>query len=55
MAFDDRLVDALRAAGNRDTAPRFAEYAGMVAEAPADRVARWIPGHEPMVETCPTG
>ena len=36
---------------NRDTALRFAEYAGLVGEKLADRVAMWIPLNEPMVET----
>jgi beta-glucosidase len=36
---------------NRDTALRFAEYAAVVGEALADRVAMWIPLNEPMVET----
>jgi beta-glucosidase len=36
---------------NRDTAARFADYATVVAERLADRVAQWIPLNEPMVET----
>ncbi|WP_106179439.1 GH1 family beta-glucosidase [Prauserella shujinwangii] len=35
----------------RDTAARFAEYAAILAERFADRVARWIPLNEPMVTT----
>ncbi|HWC79921.1 MAG TPA: GH1 family beta-glucosidase [Pseudonocardiaceae bacterium] len=36
---------------SRDTALRFAEYAAIVGEALADRVAMWIPVNEPMVQT----
>ncbi len=74
LAFYDRLVDALLAAGvepvptlfhwdlpqwaddaggwwTRDTAHRFAEYAGVVAERLGDRVTRWITLNEPVVVT----
>ena len=34
---------------NRDTAERFAEYAGIVADRLGDRVARWITLNEPVV------
>jgi beta-glucosidase len=36
---------------NRDTIDRFAEYAGIVGEAFADRVEHWIPVNEPNVHT----
>jgi beta-glucosidase len=36
---------------SRDTAERFAEYAAIVGERLADRVAMWIPLNEPVVET----
>jgi beta-glucosidase len=36
---------------SRDTAARFADYAGVVAEALGDRVARWITLNEPVVVT----
>ena len=35
----------------RSTAERFAEYAGVVAEALGDRVAHWVPVNEPNVVT----
>jgi beta-glucosidase len=46
------LPQALEEAGgwlSRDTALRFAEYAGIVAERLADRVAHWVPVNEPNV------
>jgi beta-glucosidase len=46
------LPQALEDAGGwlaRDTALRFAEYAGIVAERLADRVAHWVPVNEPNV------
>jgi beta-glucosidase len=72
LAFYDRLVDALLAAGidpvatlfhwdlpqalqdaggwlRRDTAHRFADYAGLVAEALGDRVKLWITLNEPFI------
>ena len=72
LAFYDRLVDALLAAGitpavtlfhwdlpqalqdaggwrSRETAERFAEYAGHVAAALGDRVGMWITLNEPVV------
>lgn len=36
---------------NRDTIERFAEYAGIVGERLADRVAHWVPVNEPNVVT----
>jgi beta-glucosidase len=48
------LPQALEDAGgwlNRDTAERFAEYAGHVHAALGDRVARWITLNEPFVHT----
>ena len=36
---------------NRDTIDRFAEYAGIVGEAFADRVEHWVPVNEPNVHT----
>jgi beta-glucosidase len=36
---------------SRDTALRFADYAGVVAEALGDRIARWITVNEPLVVT----
>ncbi|WP_031468944.1 GH1 family beta-glucosidase [Sciscionella sediminilitoris] len=36
---------------NRETAYRFAEYAAVVGARLADRVGKWIPLNEPMVET----
>ncbi|MGH3436978.1 MAG: GH1 family beta-glucosidase [Sciscionella sp.] len=36
---------------NRDTASRFADYAAIVGEQFADRVAMWIPVNEPVVTT----
>ncbi len=36
---------------NRDTAYRFAEYAGLMADRLADRVAHWIPVNEPNMVT----
>jgi beta-glucosidase len=72
LAFYDRLVDALLAAGvdpvatlyhwdlpqplqdaggwlDRDTAQRFAEYAGIVGAALGDRVRLWVTLNEPFV------
>jgi len=46
------LPQSLEDAGgwmNRDTAQRFAEYAGRVAERLGDRVAHWVPVNEPNV------
>src|SRR3954449_11603534 len=46
------LPQALEDAGgwmNRDTADRFGEYAALVAERLADRVAHWVPVNEPNV------
>ncbi|MBY8853214.1 family 1 glycosylhydrolase, partial [Saccharothrix sp. MB29] len=36
---------------DRDTAQRFASYAGVVAERLADRVAMWVPVNEPAMVT----
>jgi beta-glucosidase len=46
------LPQALENAGgwlNRDTADRFGEYAGLVAERLSDRVEHWVPVNEPNV------
>ncbi|MFE6868980.1 GH1 family beta-glucosidase [Kitasatospora sp. NPDC057692] len=74
LAFYDRLVDALLAAGitplptlfhwdlpqaledgggwlDRDTAYRFAEYTGIVADRLGDRIPMWITLNEPFVHT----
>jgi len=48
------LPSALEARGGwmeRATAERFAEYAALVAERLADRVAMWLPVNEPVVQT----
>ena len=48
------LPAALQAQGGwmvRETAERFGDYAGLVAERLADRVAMWLPVNEPVVAT----